>query len=127
MEIRDDRKYTESHEWVKVEGNMAQIGITDYAQESLGDIVYVELPEQGAELSKGDEAVNIESVKVAEAVYAPVSGTVESINNTLEDAPEAINKSPFETFIYTLSLQNSEELKDLMDAKAYSSFVEGLD
>jgi len=124
MEIREDVKYTESHEWIKTEGNTAVIGITDYAQDSLGDIVYVEIPETGTELSKGDEAVNIESVKVAEAVYAPVSGKVSEVNEALEDSPELINKDAFGTFIYKIEMSDPSELEGLMDAEAYKAFVD---
>ena len=124
MEVKDGLKYTKSHEWVRVEGQIAYIGITDYAQESLGDIVYVELPAAGTKVARGDEILNIESVKVAEAVYTPVGGTVFDVNNNLQDQPEAINQDPYGTFIYALEMQASSELEDCMDASEYKKFVE---
>lgn len=127
MAVREGLKYTESHEWIRLEGNVAVIGITDYAQDSLGDIVYVECPDAGSSVSKGDEAVNIESVKVAEAVYAPASGTVKEINASLEDAPEAINKDPYGTFIYSIELSDASELDVCMDAIAYQTFIDAQD
>jgi glycine cleavage system H protein len=125
--VQEGLKYTESHEWIRVEGNTAVIGITDYAQDSLGDIVYVEMPEKGRSLSKGDEAVNIESVKVAESVYAPVSGKVKDVNPDLQDRPELINKDPYGTFIYSIEMSDPSELKSCMDAKAYKAFVDSTD
>jgi len=127
MNVKDGLKYTESHEWIRVEGGVAVIGITDYAQDSLGDIVYVEIPEAGTEVTKGDEAVNIESVKVAEAVYAPVSGTVKDVNAALEDEPELINQDAFGTFIYSIAMNDPSELDGAMDAAAYRAFVESAD
>ncbi|MCK5250957.1 MAG: glycine cleavage system protein GcvH, partial [Spirochaetaceae bacterium] len=99
-------------------------GITDYAQESLGDIVYVEMPEAGQAVSKGDEAVNIESVKVAEAVYAPVSGTIKDVNGDLEDSPELINKDAYGTFIYSITVSDPSELDAYMDAAGYRAYVD---
>ena len=127
MKTPENLKYTESHEWIRLEGDVAVIGITDYAQESLGDIVYVEMPEVGRAVSKGDEAVNIESVKVAEAVYAPVSGTVKDVNGDLEDTPEAINKDAYGTFIYSITISDPSELDSYMDAAGYRAFVDAQD
>ena len=127
MNVPENLKYTESHEWIRVEGDTAVIGITDYAQDALGDIVYVEMPEEGDVVTKGDEAVNIESVKVAEAVYAPVSGTIREINGDLEDAPEAINKDAYGAFIYSITMSDSSELDTYMDAAAYKAFLEAQD
>ena len=127
MEIEEGLKYTESHEWIRVEGKEALIGITDYAQESLGDIVFVEMPEIGTELSKGDEALNIESVKVAEAVYTPVTGTVLRVNTELADTPELVNKIPYETFIYSIEFSDESEIDGYMDAAAYRAFVDAQD
>ena len=127
MEIEEGLRYTESHEWIRVEGKEALIGITDYAQESLGDIVFVEMPEIGTELSKGDEALNIESVKVAEAVYAPVTGTVLRVNTELADTPELVNKIPYETFIYSIEFSDESEIGGYMDAAAYRAFVDAQD
>ena len=127
MNVPENLKYTESHEWIRVDGDVAVIGITDYAQDALGDIVYVEMPEEGDTVSKGDEAVNIESVKVAEAVYAPVSGTIKDINGDLEDTPEAINKDAYTAFIYSITMSDPSELDTYMDAAAYKAFLEAQD
>lgn len=127
MNAPENLKYTESHEWIRLEGNVVFVGITDYAQESLGDIVYVETPEKGQSVSKGDEAVNIESVKVAEAVMAPVSGTVADVNGDLEDTPELINKDAYGTFIYSIEVSDASELEGYMDAAAYKAFVDADD
>lgn len=127
MNAPENLKYTESHEWIRLEGNVVFVGITDYAQESLGDIVYVETPETGQSVSKGDEAVNIESVKVAEAVMAPVSGTVADVNGDLEDTPELINKDAYGTFIYSIEVSDATELEGYMDAAAYKAFVDADD
>jgi glycine cleavage system H protein len=127
MNVPENLKYTESHEWIRLEGNVAFIGITDYAQDSLGDIVYVEAPEVGQAVSKGDEAVNIESVKVAEAVFAPVSGTIAEVNGDLEDTPELINKDAYGTFIYSINVSDPSEIEGYMDAAAYRAFVDAAD
>src|SRR5665647_1571241 len=123
--IPADRKYSQTHEWVKIEGTTAIIGISDHAQDALGDITFVELPKTGANLKKGNECGVIESVKAASDIYAPVSGTVTEINETLETAPEAINSDPYnEGWIYKCTGFKSEELDTLMDAKAYETFLE---
>jgi len=127
MNVPENLKYTESHEWIRVDGDAAVIGITDYAQDALGDIVYVEMPDEGQAVAKGDEAVNIESVKVAEAVYAPVSGTVKDINGDLEDTPEAINKDAYGAFIYSITMSDPSELDAYMDAAGYKAFLEAQD
>ncbi len=127
MNVPENLKYTESHEWIRLDGDVAVIGITDYAQESLGDIVYVEMPEAGQAVSKGDEAVNIESVKVAEAVYAPVSGTIKDVNGDLEDTPELINKDAYGTFIYSITVSDPSELDAYMDAAGYRAYVDAQD
>jgi glycine cleavage system H protein len=124
VNIPENLKYTESHEWVRVEGDKAVIGITDYAQDALGDIVYVELPEPGTKIAKGDEVVNIESVKVAEAVNAPVTGTIAEVNEALSDQPEAINKDAYGAFIYAVTLADASEVEGLMDASAYKAFLD---
>lgn len=123
MAVEKGLKYTENHEWVRVEGNIASIGISDHAQEELGDIVFVELPEVGDDFSKGDEAVNIESVKAAAPVYAPVSGKVSKVNEDLEDSPESINEKPYEAFIFALEMSDTSELEELMDVDAYEAFL----
>ncbi|MCK5735408.1 MAG: glycine cleavage system protein GcvH [Spirochaetaceae bacterium] len=127
MNVPENLKYTESHEWIRTEGNVAVIGITDYAQDALGDIVYVEMPDADLAVAKGDEAVNIESVKVAEAVYAPVSGTVKDVNGDLEDTPELINKDAYGTFIYSITMSDPSELNAFMDAPGYKAFLDAQD
>ena len=123
--IPADRKYSQTHEWVKIEGTTVTIGITDHAQDALGDITFVELPKTGANLKKDKECGVIESVKAASDIYAPVSGTVTEINETLETAPEAINNDPYnEGWIYKCIGFKSEEIDTLMDAKAYEAFLE---
>jgi glycine cleavage system H protein len=118
--------YRETHEWVRNEGDgTVTVGITDYAQDSLGDIVYVELPELGDELDLGQEAGVVESVKAASDVFAPLTGTVIAINEALEDAPEIINASPYgDGWFYRLRLADPAELDDLLDAQGYLDVVE---
>ena len=121
------RYFSEEHEWVEVEGETATIGITDYAQEQLGDIVFVETPEIGAELGQGDDAAVVESVKAASDVYAAVSGSVIEVNDALEDEPALVNSSPEEDgWFFRLTLSDKDELEDLMNAKEYKVFVDNL-
>ncbi len=127
MEVKEGLKYTESHEWIQQRGKIAVTGITDYAQDALGDIVYVEVPKVGMKVNKGDEVVNIESVKVAEAIYAPVSGTVLDINDNLEEEPDLINNDPFGTFIYSIEMSDPSELQGCMNDEEYMKFTEGQD
>ncbi len=123
--VLDDLKYTESHEWVKVEGGTATVGITDYAQEQLTDIVFVELPEVGKEVEKGGECAVIESCKIAAELYAPVSGKVTEVNNELQDKPELINEDAFgKGWVLKLEIKDSSEIDSLMDAGAYRSHLE---
>lgn len=124
MSVPEKLKYTEDHEWVRVEGNKAYVGITDHAQEELGDIVYVELPEIDTELEKGEEATNIESVKAAAPVNSPISGTVVEVNGDLEDAPESINEDAYNAYIFVVEMSDASELDDMMDAAAYQSFLD---
>lgn len=115
--------YSEDHEWVKVEGSKAKVGVSDHAQHELGDIVYIELPEVGAELTAGDVFGVIESVKAASDSYSPVSGVVSAINEDLADAPESINADPYESWIFELELSDLSELEGLMTAEAYEAFI----
>ena len=119
--------YTEDHEWISVEGGAATVGITDYAQAQLGDIVFVELPAPGATVAKGGEAAVVESVKAASDVFAPVTGTVSEINPALEEDPALVNSAP-ETggWFFKLALADPSELEGLMDAAEYKAFCEGL-
>ncbi len=124
MNVPENLKYSKSHEWVRVEGNVAYIGITDHAQHELGDIVYVEVPEVEEELSKGDEATSIESVKAAAPIYTPVSGEIVKVNDDLDEKPELINQNAFEAFIYAVELSDPSELDVLMDAEGYKKMLE---
>ncbi|MFP4460722.1 MAG: glycine cleavage system protein GcvH [Thermotogota bacterium] len=119
------KKYTESHEWIEVANGEATVGISEHAQEQLGDIVYVDLPAEGNELSKGDTLCSIESVKSANDVYTPVSGEVVEINGALEDAPETINESAEgEGWICKIKLSDESELEGLMSLEDYKKMVE---
>ena len=116
--------YSESHEWVKVEGGIAVIGITDFAQHAMGDLSYVDMPEVDDELSQGEEFGAVESVKAASDLYSPVSGTVIEINEALEDAPELLNEDAFENWIIKVQISDESELESLMDAAAYQALCE---
>ncbi len=125
MDFPKDLKYTEEHEWVLVEDDIVTIGVTDFAQDQLGDIVFVELPEVGDTLEVGDTFGVVESVKAVSDVYAPVSGEVVEINEALPDEPEALNNSPYdEGWMIKMKLTDSGALADLMDVAAYQTFVE---
>jgi glycine cleavage system H protein len=118
------RYFTEDHEWVDVDGDIGTVGISEYAQSQLGDIVFVEVPEAGKEVAKGDEAAVVESVKAASDVYSPVSGTVLEGNAALGDNPGLVNEGPEgEGWFFKLTLSDPEELKGLMDETAYAAFV----
>ena len=118
------RYFTEEHEWIEVDGEVGTVGITDYAQGQLGDVVFVEVPDEGKELGKGDEAATVESVKAASDVYAPASGTVLEGNPALADTPELVNSDPEgEGWFYRLTLTDPDELDELMDEAAYEAFV----
>lgn len=120
----EELKFLKSHEWVRVEGNTAFVGISDYAQEELGDIVFVELPEVGDEFEAGEEVTNVESVKAASPIYAPVSGKITKVNEELEDTPELVNQKPYDAFIYALEMSNASELDDLLSYSDYQKFLE---
>ncbi|MFO7154235.1 MAG: glycine cleavage system protein GcvH [Caldicoprobacter oshimai] len=124
MKVINGLKYSKDHEWVKVEGNRAIIGITDYAQDSLGDIVFIDLPEVGRTVRAGDAVAVVESVKAASDVYSPVSGTVIEVNTSLEASPELINQDPYENWILVLEMSDPGELGSLMDAEGYERFCE---
>lgn len=120
----DDLKYTETHEWIKLESEVATIGITDYAQNQLGDIVYVELPETGQELKKGDTATEIESVKAVGEIVNPLSGEIIDVNNNLVESPEMINSSPYkEGWIFKIKISNKEEASTLLSIEDYIFLV----
>jgi glycine cleavage system H protein len=125
MEIPKGLRYSREHEWVAVEDTIATIGITDYAQEQLGDIVYVELPEVGAQITKDDPFGVVESVKAVSDIFAPVSGTVTEVNGPLADSPEVINEDPYgDAWMIRVELNDASELEDLMTAAEYQTFLE---
>ncbi|HPR17884.1 MAG TPA: glycine cleavage system protein GcvH [Candidatus Cloacimonadota bacterium] len=124
--VLENLLYTETHEWVKVDGDVATVGITDYAQHELGDIVYVEFPAVGEEVTKGEAFGSIEAVKAVEDILSPVSGEVIEVNEALEDASEKINQSPFEEgWIIKVQISDPEELNSLLKADAYKKIIEG--
>ena len=123
-EVPTELKFLSTHEWVLIEGNIATVGVSDHAQELLGDLVYVELPEQGSTVAAGDSVGVIESVKAASDTYAPLSGEVVEVNEELENAPEKINDDPYgDGWMYKLALEDPEESGDLLDAGAYSEVI----
>ena len=113
--------YSESHEWVKVEGNVAIVGITDFAQHAMGDLSYVDMPEVDDEFEAGEEFGAVESVKAASDLFSPVSGTVIEVNEALEDAPELLNENAFTNWIMKVEMSDPSELDNLMDAAAYEA------
>ncbi|MCX8164257.1 MAG: glycine cleavage system protein GcvH [Aquificaceae bacterium] len=122
--VRRDRYYTKDHEWALVKGNKAWIGITDYAQKELGDVVYVDLPQVGESYESGDTLANIESVKSVSPVYSPLTGTVVEVNETLRDEPHLLNESPYEDgWIAVLELSDPMEVEDLMPAEDYAQLL----
>ena len=124
MNIPQELKYSKDHEWVRVEGNRVTVGITDYAQAQLGDVVFVELPEPGTEVAAGAGFSVVESVKAVSDIYAPVSGTVLEVNEALVDAPEIVNQSPYEEgWIVVLELADAAELDELLDSEAYEALL----
>ena len=124
MNIIPGLKYSSDHEWIQKEGNNVKIGITNYAQLQLGDIVYVEMAEEGTELVKGDVICAVESVKTAADVYSPVSGTVIKVNYDLDGSPEMVNSEPYESWIVEIELSDPEELTSLMDESEYAKYCE---
>jgi glycine cleavage system H protein len=125
MEFPEDVKYTEQHEWLRVEGSRARIGITDYAQDALGDVVYVDIPEVGTEVRGGEPFGEVESTKSVSDVYAPVSGTVIDRNAALVEAPELVNEDPYgEGWMIVIELSEASQQSGLLDAAAYRAFTE---
>jgi len=124
MDLPKEFKYSEEHEWVKIEGEKVRIGITDFAQAELGDIVFVELPEVGDELEADEPFGSVESVKTVSELYAPISGKVVEVNGELEDAPEFVNESPYEkAWMVVIEPSDKSEMDKLMDAKAYEEMT----
>jgi glycine cleavage system H protein len=123
-EIRDDLKYTQTHEWLKLKDNKAVVGITDHAQSELTDIVFVELPEVGKTVKKGDELCVVESVKSVSEIYSPVSGKIIKVNDKLDDSPETVNSSPYdEGWLVELEVEDKSEINKLLDSKSYKNLI----
>jgi len=124
MEVPKELKYTKQHEWALVEGGIAVIGITDYAQSELGDVVYVEMPEVGTEITKGEAFGVVESVKAASDVYAPLSGEVKEINESLGEHPEYVNQSPYENgWMIKIGILDQSEMDDLLNSNDYEDLI----
>lgn len=121
--IVEGLKYSESHEWVKVEGNVAYVGVSDYAQKEMGDITYVDLPEEGDDVLAGEEFGALESVKAASDLISPVSGVVVAVNAELDAAPEKVNEDAYAAWIIKVEMSNAAELDVLMDAAAYKAYI----
>jgi len=120
----DDVKYHREHQWVRIDGKRAMVGITDYAQEELGDIVYIELPETGLDVTSEEDITEIESTKTTAPLIAPVSGRIVEVNEELKDAPELMNEDPYgKGWIVTIEMSDPAEVEDLMDAKEYEEFL----
>ncbi|WP_410766748.1 glycine cleavage system protein GcvH [Haloferax sp. DFSO60] len=125
FEVPDDRKYLESHEWTTTDGDTVRIGITDFAQDELGDVVFVELPAEGDEVDAGEEFGVVESIKAVSDLYSPVSGTVSAVNEDLFDAPELVNDDPFgDGWMLEIDLSNSDELDGLLSPEEYREQTE---
>jgi glycine cleavage system H protein len=125
IEIPEELKYTDEHEWAKVEDELVVIGITDYAQDALGEIVYIELPSEGDEITKGDSFGGVESTKSVSDLYAPVSGEVVEVNESLLDSPETINEDPYgDGWLIKVRIHDSDDYDELMDGEQYSEFIE---
>ncbi|HDE6694965.1 TPA: glycine cleavage system protein GcvH [Staphylococcus aureus] len=124
MAVPNELKYSKEHEWVKVEGNVATIGITEYAQSELGDIVFVELPETDDEINEGDTFGSVESVKTVSELYAPISGKVVEVNEELEDSPEFVNESPYEkAWMVKVEISDESQIEALLTVEKYSKMI----
>ncbi len=125
LNLPDDLFYTKEHEWAKADGDLILVGISDYAQDQLGDIVFVEMPEVGDSFNGGDEFGTLESVKAVSELYIPISGEIVEVNEELEDTPELINKDPYGGWIIKIKPENMEELQELLDRDSYLKVLEG--
>ena len=126
MQIPDDLRYSSDHEWIRLEGTRARVGITDYAQDALGDVVFVDLPEVGATVAAGASISEVESTKSVSDIYAPVAGTIAEVNGDLAENPERLNEDPYgEGWIFLLDVDDASALDGLLDAAAYRTLVEG--
>jgi len=124
-ELPENLKYAKSHEWSILEGdNIVRIGITDFAQEALGDLVYIEFPEIGKQCTAGEQCAVVESVKTASDLFSPVNGIVVAVNEAIADAPEQVNDAPYESWLFCIKADNPAELDDLMNAKTYQKMIE---
>lgn len=124
-ELPENLKYAKSHEWSKLEqDNIVRVGITDFAQEQLGDLVYIEFPELGRQLAVGEQCAVVESVKTASDLFSPVKGTIVAVNEDVSDAPEQVNDEPYDTWLFCIKADNVAELDDLMDATAYQDMID---
>jgi glycine cleavage system H protein len=124
--VPDDRKYTQEHEWIQIEGDTATVGVTDYAANELGDVVFVELPEAGEEFSQGDTVGTIESVKAVADLFLPVSGEIVAVNDAVVDSPELVNSSPMDDgWLLKVKLGDAAELDSLLDAAGYQDLIGG--
>lgn len=125
MNLPDNLSYTKEHEWAQIDGDVATIGITDYAQEQLGDIVYLELPEVDDEVAAGDTFGTVEAVKAVSDLYAPLTGTVVAVNENLENNPEVVNEDPYEKgWLLKIKISDMQEIDNLLNASEYNSFIE---
>lgn len=123
----DDLKFTKEHEWVRIDGDVVTVGISDYAQKELGDVVYVELPPIGDTFAKGEACSSIESVKAVSDIYTPVSGEIADVNSALEDNPELVNQSPYEDgWVFKIKIEDEGDLDDVMDADLYEEYLQGI-
>jgi glycine cleavage system H protein len=125
MNVPDDLRYTADHEWAKLEGSRVRVGITDYAQDALGDVVYVQLPEPGVSVTEGDSFSEVESTKSVSDIYAPVAGVVVEVNGELSDAPQRVNEDPYgEGWIAVIEIREPSDYEGLLDAAAYRKLIE---
>ena len=123
-DVRDGLKYTDTHEWLKIKDDKALVGITDHAQSELTDIVFVELPEVGKEIKKGEELCVVESVKSVSEIYAPLSGNVVNVNKKLDDSPEIVNESPYDDgWLVEIEIKDKSEIDSLLDAESYKKMI----
>ncbi len=126
MNIPEDLRYTAEHEWVRLDGGIARVGITDFAQDSLGDVVFVQLPDAGLDVVAGASVSEIESTKSVSEIYAPITGAVHAVNDALSEQPELVNQDPYgEGYLFEIDLSDPSELDALLDAAAYRALVEG--
>lgn len=123
MSYPTDLRYTKDHEWIRIDGETGRIGVTDYAQQQLGDVVFIDLPEPGSTLTKGEQFGSIESVKAVSDLYAPMSGRVIEVNGTLQDQPESVNQDPHGAWMIAIAVDDPSQVDDLLDADGYRSLI----